>query len=295
MAQYFGKAKSSNEKISRRNLVQELEEILGLARSDWPSSLLRALWDDLKRGITRRGRSLQHETAWLSLAGFVLRPGFGCEGDAQRIAELWRLAELGLNHRKEARANVQWWILWRRVSGGLSLEQQEWLLKQAEKSLSKKDYSPMETYRLIGSLELLPVEKKVQLAKTLVKQFTKGKIDEATAWAFGRLASRIAVTASKDSVIAPDYVETWFSQLSVLDWSLDKYAPLATAFQLAARESTFPEHNLGIEVREAVVEKLKQSGCSEEQVRPLQTFVPLKAADEQKLFGESLPMGLHLL
>ena len=267
---------------------------MGLKKEQWSLSLLRSLWPTLASGLTRRGRSLHHETAWLSLAGYVLRPGYGAVEDEQRIQEIWRLFELGLSHPKQARANVQWWILWRRISGGLTQEQQLEILQLAEKSIAKKQFSDDETYRLIGSLEKIPVERKVQLLKTLVKQFRKGKISEATAWAFGRLACRISIRAENDCIVPADQVEKWFVQLDDLDWTVPKYAPLASAFMLSARYSSVSENNLSDEMRFRVGQKLKACGYKDSQLQVLDSFVEMKASDERILFGESLPIGLQL-
>ena len=294
LLRYFGKGKSQVGNEPPRRLLVELEEIVGEKKEQWSLSLLRSLWPTLARGLTRRGRSLHHETAWLSLAGYVLRPGYGAAQDDARIEELWRLYQLGLSHPKEARANVQWWILWRRVSGGLTPQQQLQLLVLAQKSIAKKQFSDDEAYRLIGSLEKLPVNEKVDLLNTLVKQFSKGKISEATAWAFGRLACRISIRAESDCVVPPEHVERWFAKLEELDWTVAKYAPLVSAFMLAAKYSNVSKDNLSSAVLSRVSNKLMASGYTSQQLQVLENYVELKASDEGVLFGESLPIGLQL-
>jgi len=65
-----------------------------------------------------RALSVEHEEAWLILAGFLLRPGFGVTMDERRIDELWRIVRGGLRFPGK-RIKLQEYILWRRVAGGL--------------------------------------------------------------------------------------------------------------------------------------------------------------------------------
>ena len=70
------------------------------------------------------GRKLSpaHEARWLSLLGFSLRPGFGMAVDDWRMAQTRRLLS-GLIHNNPT-CRAEWWILWRRVAGGLPSGQQ---------------------------------------------------------------------------------------------------------------------------------------------------------------------------
>lgn len=237
---------------------------------------------------------MAHEVSWLSLAGYLLRPGYGWDDDELRIEELWRLRELGIAHRKEARAQIQWWILWRRVCGGLSQDQQSWLFDEALNAVQKKQDGYMEAYRLLSSLERASTEKRTQLGNTLVKQFASGKVSEATAWSFGRLASRVPLYAEAETVLRAEQVEKWFSRLAELDWSRPKYDHLGKAFYLASRCAADPQHDLSEAIRTKVRVKLLACGFTDEELFPLQTYTPLRPADERMLFGESLPLGLRL-
>ena len=66
-----------------------------------------------------RKLSLNHEIRWLNLVGFFLRPGFGDGFDDQRIKKLWQIYNQGLIHGNKIQARTEWWIMWRRVAGGL--------------------------------------------------------------------------------------------------------------------------------------------------------------------------------
>jgi hypothetical protein len=147
-------------------VLRELEKILLSARESWSAPLLRSLWSGLLPGITRRNRSLAHEEQFFITAGFLLRPGYGVELDDIRMQELWRTREVGLAHPKEKRILVQWWIMWRRVAGGLTASQQNDLFKNVEQLLFKEP----EALRMAASFEYLPSSIKESLAGSLGKQ-----------------------------------------------------------------------------------------------------------------------------
>src|SRR5215472_2690735 len=90
-------------------------------------AFVRSLWPALESCIRQRKQSPDHEEAWLILAGFLLRPGFGAIADNLRIDSLWRLRDNGL-YFPGKRNKCQEYILWRRVAGGLTQERQEQIL-----------------------------------------------------------------------------------------------------------------------------------------------------------------------
>ena len=63
-------------KFSAGAVLQGIERLTGLPRAAWNAPMLRALWRPLADRFDARGLSVEHEEAWLSLAGFLLRPGF---------------------------------------------------------------------------------------------------------------------------------------------------------------------------------------------------------------------------
>jgi hypothetical protein len=48
-------------------------------------------------------------------------------------------------------------------------------------------------------------------------------------------------------------------------------------------------------IREQAISRLMESDCPEETYRALSGFVPLKEADAERSFGESLPAGLQVV
>ena len=93
-------------------------------RDDWPASLLRHLWESLLETEPGRRLSPQHEARWLNLTGFALRPGYGLAVDDWRVAETWKLLHGKLIHVTPA-CRAEWYILWRRIVGGMTVGQQQ--------------------------------------------------------------------------------------------------------------------------------------------------------------------------
>ena len=130
-----------------------MERILGSPRSEWNGPLLRALWPALEERRDDRRLSVDHEEAWLIMAGFLLRPGFGVVRDDLRIDALWRVHDDGPCFPGR-RIKSQEYILWRRVAGGLTRERQTKLMA-GEIDRIRSGKAPDELVRLAGSLELI--------------------------------------------------------------------------------------------------------------------------------------------
>ena len=294
---FYGKKQNIDAKLSPKKLPRQLEEILRVPRAEWNVALLRSLWPALARGITRRARSVAHETTWLSLAGFVLRPGYGVQLDEWRISQLWRCFELGLSFPKEGSSQVQWWIMWRRVAGGLQRERQEALLKKIKPKLSQKNKDDPELWRLTGALERLPLEEKLALGELLTAKITQGRAggSEPYIWALGRIGARVPLYASLHHTVPPEQVALWFEKLSALDWTKGDYTLLCSAFSQMCRLTEDRHRNAAPEVLNAVLQKMQQSGATAAQLRVLREYVEVELADQVQLFGEALPSGLRLV
>ena len=159
---------AKSDRLTANAILKLLERILLLPRHEWNAALLRTLWPPLNEGTAGRKLSVEHEEAWLTLAGFLLRPGFGFSGDGLRIDQLWQTRDVGLCFPGR-RSKVQEYILWRRVAGGLTPERQEMLLAGELESIRKGRASP-ELVRLAGSLERLPRMLKEELIQTFIAQ-----------------------------------------------------------------------------------------------------------------------------
>ena len=114
-------------------LVRQMVSALQMERFDWPTSLLRRIWESLMAMKEGRRRSPAHEARWLNLLGFSLRPGYGLAVDDWRVAETWRQVRGKLVHA--GASQVEALILWRRISGGLTAGQQTALAEPLISSL----------------------------------------------------------------------------------------------------------------------------------------------------------------
>jgi molecular chaperone DnaK (HSP70) len=291
----FTRPLDRRDKLTATNLLKSLEKILGLPKANWNWALIRSLWPVLYESISCRKQSVEHEEAWLILAGFLLRPGFGAPGDGVRIDELWRLHTDGLAYPGK-RIQLQQFILWRRVSGGLSAERQETILAaELPKLRAQKNLSP-ELVRLAGSLERInPITKAELVALFLptVRELATAK-QHCSPYlvALGLLLNRAPLYGGPETVVAADHVEQAFETLSDLDWTEPELAEIQTLFLRAARVVDNPRVDLPKSLRQKIASKLEKSGVAQLKLRSLHAFLPVAGLDRSSLFGESLPPGL---
>ena len=141
---------------------------------------------------SKRGgkQSPQHEARWLSLLGFALRPGYGMAVDDWRVAQTRRL--LGSLVFNTPTSRAEWWILWRRIAGGLPAGQQRALAqpphrrnsqrpprarpKGAARNRAAGSHEAAELWRLLGSLELLNIPDKIELGNMLLDMAPREKV-----------------------------------------------------------------------------------------------------------------------
>ncbi|MGH8480317.1 MAG: Hsp70 family protein [Gammaproteobacteria bacterium] len=297
IAHFYGKKQDLGQKDSAKPLIKDLERTLGQPRAAWSLPLLRGLWPSLYPGMTRRGRSLAHENTWLYLAGFLLRPGYGAELDPWRLSQLWGAWSLGVHHKKEKSAQSNWWMMWRRVAGGLSAEQQRRLHDALMSQFRKSPVESPEATRLLGALELLPLTTRTELAKSLFAVVLRGRAEDQPAvfGALARLCSRVPLYAAADAVLPPALVEDWFERVAGLDWPRQGLKGLASVFSAACRVTGTRALDIHAPVRLRVIEKLKHSGAREADWRVVQEYHEVTVEDRSALFGEELPAGLRLL
>jgi molecular chaperone DnaK (HSP70) len=294
---HFGKKKKpETDQDNPKYLVRTLEEILGRDRKDWNVSTLRKLWPHLREGMTRKNRSLGHELAWLYLVGYCLRPGYGVELDEWRVNDLWKAYELGLAFPKERQNEEQWWIMWRRVAGGLSRSQQEKLFDKVFPAIRKGNAPSLEVYMLAGSLERIEMNNKVRLGNYLVQQISEGRkqfLDQKL-WALARIGSRVLMHGSSESIVRPVFVEEWFGKLRGLNIRDKQYSRLSIFISQVGRIVNDREFDLSIDTRKAMVAMLENAAVDDALIKPLREFVPVDSEAKSKLFGEELPSGLIL-
>ena len=121
--------------LAPEELPGKLEQTLALGRNSWPLSTIRQLADWLLEYAEGRGRGPNLEARWLNLGGFCLRPGFGFPGDDFRIEQARRIYASGLRFPNNVECEIQWWIFWGRVAGGLNRNQQTDIYQRLSQTL----------------------------------------------------------------------------------------------------------------------------------------------------------------
>jgi len=283
-------------KVTAGTILKSLEQILGLPRSAWNAPLLRALWPALDEQLDGRRLSADHEEAWLILAGFLLRPGFGVIGDDLRIDALWRLHDAGACFPGR-RIKCQEYILWRRVAGGLTPERQRKLLAE-EIDKIRGGKAPDELVRLAGSLEHISRETKAELVTRFIDSavsLTRAK-QHSTPYlaALGLLLNRAPLYGGPETVVPPDFVADAYSAFQGFDWTEPGLLELQTLFLRAARVVGDRSLDLPVALRGRIAGKLEKSGVPQLRTAKVREFVPVGRADRASLFDEALPPGLVL-
>ncbi len=291
----FSRPLDPRDSLTAANLLKSLEKILELPKADWNLTLIRSLWPALSESLAHRSKSIEHEEAFLILAGFLLRPGFGAEGDAERMDELWKLYTAKLAFPGK-RLQIQQFVLWRRVAGGLNPERQDSILLPEMSRFQTQKNIPAELVRMAGSLERIGLVHKAEIiqmflhtARDLIaaKQYCASYLA-----ALGLLLNRTPFYAGPETVVPPIQVERVFEALSGFDWSAPELIDLPAVFLRAGRISDDSAIDLPKTLREKIISKLEKSGIAAAKLKPLRTFLPVVGIERSSLFGESLPPGL---
>ncbi len=300
----FGSAGSAPPQDLPRRLAESFE----LSREAWPPSLLRGLWDELLIHEAGRRRSPQHEARWLNLLGFSLRPGFGVAMDDWRVAETWKQLQGKLYH-PTATGLAEWRILWRRIAGGLPAGQQlalatpvlaGWrdqvrraaVAKSAGRKAPGLSQADAEVWRMLGSLELLPVSTKIELgdmALVLLEDQQFAPIHGALVWALGRMGARQPFYGPLNSVVPIERVAQWLPRLLA-----HGDANRVLAVMQLARRTQDRYRDLSEPLRDKVLRWLGKQPTGEQYQQLVSTGGELAGADHALVFGESLPTGLRL-
>lgn len=287
-------------------LVKRLEHATDMRRAAWPPSLLRAMWDALFEAEAGRRRGAEHEARWLYLMGYSLRPGYGMAVDDWRVAQTWRLLQGKLLHGTPT-CRVEWFILWRRIAGGLSAGQQRALAepllanlpslfstKGSRKGAGSGAHELCEVLRLLGSCEWLPTETKVQLGDTLAARIPREKtqaVQEAELWTLARLGARVPMYGPLNAAVPADKVESWASPLLAMR---EPPAGLPFALMQLARLTGDRYRDISPAMRREVLDWLIAQGSQAHLIELVREGGQLREEEEGQMFGESLPRGLRI-
>ena len=301
----------TSEEQGPSRLIKRLEEILELPRDQWPPSALRALWDPLREVSEGRFQTPRHESRWLNLAGFCLRPGTGFPLDEVRMKAVWPVFHQGVRHIKDAQCWAEWWILWRRIASGLTRPHHEeisrrilpFLFPSQGGASSKKGGRPRpevhelaEMWRCAASLERLLPESKESIGKILIKELARPAAPAYALWCLGRLGARSPLYGPANTVVSKKTAEAWVESLlgKQLAPGRETIDGVFALIQLG-RVTGDRTRDLEPELRERVADLLRLWNASEQEVLSVLEYLERKASEESAALGDALPVGLRLM
>jgi molecular chaperone DnaK (HSP70) len=288
-------APSSKSPIPPEELPARLEQAMGLGRNSWPLSAIRPMADAFLAAAAGRKKSPAFEIRWLNLAGFCLRPGFGYPGDDFRIEQTRRLYSGGIAFANQVQCEIDWWIFWGRVAGGLNRNQQAdvyqrlagFLLPRGNKKPQRINAALLrEMWRTAASLELLPLGAKTELGDALVRRIKAGDYRESELWCVSRLGARQLFYGPINLVVPPAIVTRWAEALLNIAAAGDALAALA-------RRTDDSTRDLPAATRQTIRGKLEAMPNAAR----LLAVLDGEAEDDRalgRIFGEELPSGLVL-
>ena len=271
--------------LTPEELPGKLEQTLALGRGSWPLSAIRRLADRMLELAEGRRKSAAFELRWLNLCGFCLRPGFGFPGDDYRVEQARRIYASGLQFASQIQNEIDWWIFWGRLAGGLNKNQQvdifqrlaPVLLPRGGKRPRLNNSLLREMWRAASSLELLPLQTKTQLGDALLGHVKRSEMVETSLWCLSRIGARKLFYGPNNQVLPAPVATRWVETLLKAPNSQDALVAIARRTGDSTRDLAAATVDL---VRRKIPEPLHPAleGEVEE--------------DLGKVFGEELPSGL---
>jgi len=274
-------------------LPARLEQALGLGKNSWPLGLIRRLSDVLLECAGGRKFSPGHELRWLNLTGFCLRPGFGYPGDDFRIEQIRRVYAAGLVFSNRIENEVQWWVLWGRVAGGFNRNQQVDVFQRLSATLLPRTGKPprinssllREMWRAAASLELLPLQTKVELGDALVRRVKAGESPDSDLWCLTRMGARELFYGPANQVVPPAAAARWVEALLPNPRAAD-------ALVTIARRTADPARDLAPALIAQVRRQITGRPDADRLLPILEGEEALDSGTLDRIFGEELPSGL---
>ncbi len=282
------------------SLGKDISRIIDRPREKWPLTLIRGMSDVLLSLIQTRRTAPDFESRWLNLLGFCLRPGFGDGFDGHRIKAIWKIYKQGPVYSHHSQVRSDWWILWRRISGGLSAGHQRQFFQDLTPALfsakaGRQRILPQEYLEIqmaAASMERLAVKDKIRLGSLLLTDLQSKKAKSQQFWAFSRIGARELLYGPVDRVIPPAEISPWIEALISGKWT--NPGPVGQALLQLAHKTGDRSRDVDSALVERIRNRLLQQGFSADQVRGLSEVIPLRKQEAGAIFGEDLPSGLIL-
>jgi hypothetical protein len=193
-----------------------------------------------------------------------------------------------LTFANQVQNEIDWWIFWGRVAGGLNRNQQVDVFQRISPQLLPKfNKKPprinssllREMWRTASSLELLPVQTRTQLGDSLLEKLKKGEMVDTALWCLSRLGARKLFYGPNNQVLPAMTATRWMEAIVKLPNASDAVLSLARVTGDGTRD-------LSVQAVDAA--------------RRAFPDLDLEADDSSdmrqmgKIFGEELPAGLVL-
>ena len=294
-----------------KEIYKHLELALDASRSDWPMGLCRRMWEFLEEVAPDRACTVQHLHRWYHIAGFSLRPGFGDTLDRYRIEQLWKLIAApfkasGAVSSQQSEGGADYWIMWRRLAGGLNQSYQQTLFNRLRPILlpvkGKQVVKPgtnelSEMWRTAAALERLDAKTKLALGEALLRQVAQvaQPVPTHSFWALTRVGARMLLYGPMNSIVHPQIIEGWLDQIVGFTPGHDSEKN-SWAFCLSqlARMSGQRALDIDDEHREKVLKVLRSLSIPPGWVKMVEEVVEMEGTERSQMFGDSLPIGLRL-
>ncbi len=300
--QVFGPQRGA---LKPERLMEKLEEGLTMPRRDWSTSILRGLADCILKGAPSRKVSAEYGVRWWNTVGFMMRPGFGYPLDDFRLKELWKIILSDFKGMNVQAVQLQMWICYRRVAGGLNKGQQTQLASDLVASLLPKKidkfelkskaegYAYSEKIRALAAFELLEIPLKIRLGNALVHRIMAGEGSVVDFWALGRIGARQLLYGSLANVVPTEQCQKWIEQL--LQAPIKHDAQFAFLCGQLARKTEHREINVSAHVVDLVLKHFADISHIERLQELLLKENHLTQSEQEQAFGEGLPAGLMLV
>jgi molecular chaperone DnaK (HSP70) len=286
-------------KIEYNSTFKEIENIIGSARATWDAEMLRQMFDIF---IERENDFRQNQssmTAWCRLLGYSLRPGYGVRGDNERVDRMWKMVFDSFDY-ENVEFWAEWWCMWKRIAPGLSPERQLALKnrvlsilfppkKRDKKARKIVQHERNQIWRLLGHLERLSVEEKINLGNLILETPMSFGLDVVSLSTLARLGARELAYAPDSLMVPPSVANQWASKL--LRKALPGSSYLDTALREIGRKTGDRMVQIEDQLRKEILDVFKKKLKKKNFIKPLLKAVKLEENDLQEITGEVLPSG----
>jgi DNA-K related protein len=222
------------------------------------------------------------------------------------VEQLWKmLATPGKSGTSVTDGGADYWIMWRRVAGGLSTAIQNTLVNRLRpmlipakgKNVAKPGTNELaEMWRAAASLERIDVKTKEALGAGLLRQVARANVANYVFWSLTRIGARSLFYGPLNLVLHPQLIETWLEELLVFQPTHESETK-SWAFCVANLARRTGQRALDIDdtMRERVVAILGKHQVPALWTTMVREVTAMASEERGQLFGESLPIGLRLL